>query len=406
MLVGVNTGVPDFDTTVYVLTQLRATGKATNTIEHHLRSIVVLKVYLLSESINLEERIRSSQMLHPHELDGLIRCCKRPLQETLADLDLVTASDTTQVANIKKVKQRRRKHADVQVCGQTGVNRVHAIRDFLGWLIRERAAQFSLSARNIMIEAWEQCRLGLDARVSTHRRRNQIGYREGLPPETIELLFSLTSPTSDQNPWKSNWIRVRNQLLLFWFYQLGLRRGELLNVKIGDIDFRAETVTIARRADDAADPRRHQPLVKTRDRKLPLAPSLISLTLEYIIKYRATRDGACRHEYLFVSERSGMPLSLSMVNEIFASIRDSFPGHFDDLSPHTLRHTWNDNYSTQADELKLPPGEETSMRSFLMGWSPTSDTAATYTRRHIRQKAQKVSLVMQTKILGKGTQDE
>jgi hypothetical protein len=41
-----------------------------------------------------------------------------------------------------------------------------------------------------------------------------------------------------------------------------------------------------------------------------------------------------------------------------------------------------------------------------MGWSETSGTAATYTRRHIRKKAQKVSLAMQKSMMEEGSHDE
>ncbi len=93
VLVTAETGEPDFDTTVYVLTQLRATGKASNTITHHLRAIVVLKLYLFSREIELGERIRSSQVFQPHELDELVRYCKRPLPEILSDLETNYVSD-------------------------------------------------------------------------------------------------------------------------------------------------------------------------------------------------------------------------------------------------------------------------------------------------------------------------
>ncbi len=66
---------------------------------------------------------------------------------------------------------------------------------------------------------------------------------------------------------------IRNALLVRWFYELGLRRGEVLNVKIPDINFQSEELTVVRRADDPEDPRKDQPLVKTRDRKIPLSPA-------------------------------------------------------------------------------------------------------------------------------------
>jgi hypothetical protein len=64
-----------------------------------------------------------------------------------------------------------------------------------------------------------------------------------------------------------------------------------------------------------------------------------------------------------------------------------------------LRHTWNDNFSKKMDEDQASPEDEQKLRSRLMGWNPTSDTAATYTRRTIERRARKASLEMQEKML-------
>jgi hypothetical protein len=42
----------------------------------------------------------------------------------------------------------------------------------------------------------------------------------------------------------------------------------------------------------------------------------------------------------------------------------------------------------------------------LMGWAPTSKTAGQYTRRHVRLKAQQVSLAMQAKQVDGVTSDD
>ena len=69
-----------------------------------------------------------------------------------------------------------------------------------------------------------------------------------------------------------------------------------------------------------------------------------------------------------------------------------------DLSAHVLRHTWNENFSIAMDKEKTGEETEKKIRSYLMGWSETSGTAATYTRRHIRNKAREVSLDIQKKM--------
>jgi hypothetical protein len=58
------------------------------------------------------------------------------------------------------------------------------------------------------------------------------------------------------------------------------------------------------------------------------------------------------------------------------------------------------------DANKVGEDAEKKARSYLMGWSETSGTAATYTRRHIRKKAQEVSLQLQKNILERVSDDE
>jgi integrase len=226
-------------------------------------------------------------------------------------------------------------------------------------------------------------------------RRNTIGQREGAAPEVVARLMEVISPLSPDNPWNSDHVKTRNQLIFHWMLGLGVRRGELLNIKISDIDFRREEVTIARRADDAADPRRDQPKVKTRDRKLPLSPALCQMAHDYVTKVRCKINGSRKHEFLLVADKTGGPMSLSSLNKAFVYLRENCSGLPDNLEPHVLRHTWNDAFSERMDKAGTTEAEEQQMRSFLMGWSPTSDSAATYTRRHVRKKAQQVSLGMQ-----------
>lgn len=175
ILIDPNTSQPDFDTTVYVLTQLRATNKATNTITHHLRAIIVLKLFLVRSCIDLDERINSGQLLLSYELDELTKICKQPVDIFLSSITTVGAAHSKESVIKVNFRHKQANKLAPNISAQTAANRIHAIRDFLGWLT--------------------------------------------------------------------------------------------------DIDFRGDTETIARRADDVEDPRLHQPVIKTHDRKISLRAS-------------------------------------------------------------------------------------------------------------------------------------
>lgn len=380
MLVARSTGIPLHEPTLYVLSEVRAINRASNTIEHALRSIMVLQLFLDASRIDMSSRFRERQVFSLTEIDRLVQYCRQPLVREIS----------------RKIAHLTQKNALNGVAGHTAANRIRAIRDYLDWFVRYYMVRYSSHVEGVVFwKDWERCRDALNARMPRHKGRNVIGRREGLPLEIVERLLSVTSPSSSENPWKSISIRIRNNLIIRWFYELGLRRGELLNIKITDIDFRSEELIVARRADDLDDPRKDQPLVKTRDRKIPLSSALCRLTHNYITKTRQKIEGARRHPFLFVAMGTGKPLSIGAVNAIFAGLREAFRGEFDGLTPHVLRHTWNDRFSEIMDKTDIPASEEERMRSFLMGWSPSSKTAENYTRRHIRLRAQQVSLEMQ-----------
>jgi integrase len=128
---------------------------------------------------------------------------------------------------------------------------------------------------------------------------------------------------------------------------------------------------------------------------------LIVRTHEYIINFRGLFKNARRHEYIFVANHTGNPLSLDATNKIFRVLRKKVRGISKTLSPHVLRHTWNDLFSDKMDENKITEEQEKKMRSYLMGWSEKSDTAGTYTRRTIRRRANAASLELQKKMIDK-----
>ncbi|BGD54576.1 MULTISPECIES: tyrosine-type recombinase/integrase [Pseudomonas] len=399
VLIALATGAPLFEPSVYVLSEIRATNRASNTIDQVLRSIMVLQLFLDSSGIDLEQRIRLGSVFCLSELDELVRHCRRPVADQLKCTSTLPSRQSVRRGTAESVRLVQRDTAPAEVAGHTAANRIRFIRDYLDWLVRYHMARYHSGAaeKERLWNEWTSCKDALEARLPRRKGRNTVGQREGLQPEVVEKLLTVTSPTSSENPWKGRGTCIRNALLVRWFYELGLRRGEVLNVKISDINFQSEELTVVRRADDPEDPRKDQPLVKTRDRKIPLSPGLCKLTHEYITKTRRATEGARRHPFLFIAMGTGAPLSLSAVNVIFAELRNAFNGEFDAVTPHVLRHTWNDRFSDVMDKLKVSEAEEERMRSFLMGWAPTSKTSASYTRRHIRLKAQQVSLAMQSK---------
>lgn len=387
MLCRRDTGLPVHSAMLWSLTELRATSLASATITQALRSVMVFHIVLDQLGVSLLERMEQGQLLTLAEVESLAAKCQRSLEDLCDETP-------------RKVVALRKYAAQDGVDPLTAGIRLRYIRAYLDWLVKDRLLRMGPSHRffaglqviaTAVLEA-------IDARTPEASRRNTLGDREGVSPEVLARILDVIQPDSPNNPWKNKHARLRNYLLVRWLLSLGNRRGEILTIKISDINFQSNEVLVARRADDPEDPRRNQPRAKTNDRLLALDPDLVELTRRYIMTERRAVKGARRHEFLWVANGTGAPLSLSGFHKLFITLREKCPDLPDSLSAHVLRHTWNDVFSAQMDAAGVPEAEEQKMRTRLMGWSDTSSMASVYTRRHIKTKAREASLAMQSKL--------
>ncbi len=399
MLVDIATGVPDYWSTVFSITQYRSKGQAANSIERILRQLMLLKIFLRNHSLektNLEKRILEGKLLHLHEIESLCDLCKLFLEDINADANNRQSTQTFTPRSLEKFRTRDSKKQIRTVSSSTAGNRIRVIRDFLVWRahIHMTKLQEDDLTFKMLKESTDLLKLNMTSRIPRSSHTSPINKPMGLSKEETALLFEAINQHSPANPWKDQFTKVRNELIILWLYQFGARKGELLGLKISDINFQSETFDFVRRADDPEDPRIRQPVLKTHERRIAMPKKIIDLTRNYIINHRAYLPQAKKNEFLFVASKTGAPMSLDTVNKIFSKIKETYPDAFKRLSPHILRHSWNDNLSAQIDEKNISETEEKRLRSYLMGWSQTSNTAATYTKRYTQKKANEVLLNM------------
>jgi integrase len=405
MLIG-SDGFPIWGATVFVLTELRARNRASSTIENTLRALMVFHVFLEQRGIDLEQRMSSGRILGLDEIEDLVRVCRLPVEDVddAGSEDRISGLHSSAVS-LERYRSRRIVQERKEIVPAFSATRLRCIRDYLNWVAVNRMSR--LVGNNEMRLALDAATRflveGIEARLPPAESRGVLSGREGLEPAVVSELLRVIQADSPDNPWHDEHSRRRNELIVLWLYYLGLRRGELLGVRVSDIDFRKGTVVIARRADDKRDPRKRQPNAKTRAREIPLSSDLLEKTSDYVITFRAKLSGARKHEFLFVTSDTGRPMSISAFSKIFGVLREKCQSLPRNLFAHLLRHTWNDRFSEEMDRRGVAEETEKKTRSYLMGWSETSGSAATYTRRHIRKKAEQASLSMQEQILNGGT---
>lgn len=400
-------GQPMFSPTVFALTEVRGKNLAANTLGIVLRSVMVFHLFLDARGIDFDERLASGELLSLGEVEDLARLCRRPLTE-LTSLSRRSEGTALNVLSLEKVRMGVQRISTADVDPDVAASRLRYIRMYLQWLAAERLSRHGL-APPVASRLGNTARLvteAINTRIPHGTGRNALGQREGVSDEVVAELLRVVDPHSPDNPWRDQHTRYRNALLVHWLLYLGLRIGEALGVRVSDIVAYSKEVTIHRRADDPNDPRRYQPQTKTRARVLPVSGTLLAETQAYILNHRGELPQAKRHAFLFVASRTGQPMTLATVGKVFKELRERCPSLPEGLTGHVLRHTWNDAFSKKMDEAGVTPENERQARSYLMGWSPTSDTAAVYTRRYVRNKAKEVSLSLQDQLVNKGQDDE
>ena len=390
-------GVPLFRPTAWMVTVRRPAGLAANTLQANCYALKFLYFWAEANGVDIEARMLAGDYLRPHEINSLAAAAQNHLDE----FDQApTKAKTAKVTALEQVRLKT-PQAHRVVRTDTTANRLRTIAGYLGWLGQKGALRLDIQAATVRHQRLGAMMTNLTAVIPKSRGRNAVGQREAPPKEVMDRLLAVIKPGASDNPWDDLGLQVRNQLLIHLMYALGIRRGEALGLKIGDhIDFRGKRLLIARTPDDPEDPRRYQPATKTRDRWLPLKDGLIDMLQNYITVIRTKVPNARKHQFLFVSHQSGRPLSASGENKVFDQLRERVPDLPRLLTNHVLRHAWNDAFSRLIDANKVSPEREAQMRSEMMGWSPTSGTAATYNRRKIREDADRFLQEHQVALLG------
>ena len=261
---------------------------------------------------------------------------------------------------------------------------LHVVEDFLRWSLddtnRGGAKPLTLAdlnaERNRLREIFRALRIGgrpaeriqplEDAEVQAIRQA--IGPRVG--PSGEWILPEMFAPHA----------RLRNWLMFEVALQLGIRRGELLKLRLDSLPRGAsDGVLILRRPDDPHDSRAHEPAVKTAERAIPAPRELLSAIRAYLTYPPPMGRISGKSPYLFVA-RSGAPLSCDRADDVIVAI-----GRHSGVQPlswHRLRHTWAEAMAVLlADQ---PNGMDRLL--YLGGWANPS-SAARYIQRAIAGQA-------------------
>ncbi len=155
----------------------------------------------------------------------------------------------------------------------------------------------------------------------------KVGKRVQVPfsgTEINDVILGL----SDESDFKS----LRNRLIVEMFYSTGMRRSELINLEIVDIDLTKETVKVLGK--------------RNKERFIPLLKSVQETLQRYLV---LRSDHYAENKYLFVTEKGKKiygTLVYRIINGYFSTVSSKVK-----KSPHVIRHSFATHLLNEGADL-------------------------------------------------------
>lgn len=406
-------GLPLFYPTLFATSQLRNAGAAVNTIRNKLAEIAVLLRWEQMNSRDLIAEFRDGNFLTVADVCSLRDFAKLDMRELLVPSGEANPPRSGVVQFIEAGIAKSVSQASVG--GQQHFNRLSTFADYL---------EFTASVVTQHQQS-EKVALDISRMARTIRKHRPRGLAKqqsddldlrSPPPDVVDRFMAVGAEGDIRNPFRHPDIQLRNAIIFGLLRYAGIRRGELLSLRLDQVDLGHEPkIWVRRNHDDRHDSRRYQPVAKTKERALPLPETLGNQINRYMLEVRPKIGPARKHPYMLVSHRKdskwGQPLSSSTLNsQIFARMR-AVDEAFEVIHPHAFRHHWNYELSVSIDKynenakngtadgsgLPITEARELDIRAFANGHRNRA-SGAIYNRRHIREASDKAARQVQVRL--------
>lgn len=382
--------VPVYYPNLYV--SMNHLGCALNTQQKLLEHIGLAEDFLAHEGIDLVARLQErpqSWYLTDSELSRFVDNASRhksALNERYAGVRRLRASNRT----VGKSHARQRVEAASEYFQYLydklgdGATKVDAAKD-----LKKRLARKVKAAKS----AWNK------------RKNSDL---KGLTCEERELLLEVMHPQSPRNPFAGEALKLRNYIILLLGLELGLRRAEMLLIKLSDISWNSKMISVVDLEDERLDSRTLAPKFKTHERMLEMSDDLAWEIKKYIDVSRVCverESDANNHPFLLVAHRrnEGKPLSLKALDGVFPRVGKVAP-QLRHIHPHLLRHdsvynlleSMRDEWGALTPEGRWMQTQITLTRAF--GWSDNSDMPLLYGEKFWGEEVNKAFRARSTRL--------
>jgi integrase/recombinase XerC len=151
-------------------------------------------------------------------------------------------------------------------------------------------------------------------------------------PETVEKQHLET--LFNEIPFPNDYTGTRNRIILELLYQTGIRRSELLGLKLQDVDFEQYRIKVLGK--------------RNKERLIPIGKGLVTLLEGYVEKRNERFAGTLEKAFLLTDR--GLPAYEALVYNVVHKYL-SLVTSIDQRSPHVLRHSFATHLTDNGADL-------------------------------------------------------
>ncbi len=339
---------------------------STNTLVRNLRELSVLYRWLDKSNYDLSAKLLAQNSFNEAELKGgLVEALR--IDQANGRINLVAPNTFNQ--------------------------RLTTIRQFISWCMDVLISQLPLSSLDYeRLRERKSFFLKMLEGSFMSATPMKKSLRKGLNEVEVDFLLAVLHPDAKQGFGRDPAVKFRNYVSVGLMLFCGLRPGELLSLRVEDVQVGAiSAIKIERRPADPLDVRRPRPQIKRNGRLIPIESRQFAFTLnEYIITWREVLESKSNHEsdYLILSDE-GAPLSQSSITQFFQLLRTQYVDRLpENLTAKSLRHT----FSSRLERVLRASGMDEQRRrealAFLRGDS-SLDSQDIYIAQDVEEQAVK-----------------
>ena len=337
---------------------------STNTLVRNLRELSVLYRWLDKSNCDLSAKLLAQNSFNEAELKGGL------------------------------VEALRIDQADGRISAvapNTFNQRLTTIRQFFSWCMDVLTSQLPLSSLDYerLRERKSFLLKTLDGSfMSATPMRKSL--RKGLNKAEVDFLLAVLHPDAEQGYGRDSAVKFRNYVSVGLMLFCGLRPGELLSLRVEDVQVGAiSAIKVERRPADPLDVRRPRPQIKRNGRIIPIENRQLAFALnDYIVTWREVLESKNQDEsdYLILSDE-GSPLSQSSITQFFQLLRSQYADHLpENLTAKSLRHT----FSSRLERVLRASGMDEQRRRealALLRGDSSLDSQDTYIAQEVEEQA-------------------